>query len=235
MEHLDRALTEASSAPASYASVNEEVAALAAFTGIEFDSVTNLLLPVSSPLTRRYTFRGRVHGLFFGLRVDVKEDNLEILQVSPTLLPDLAVLLAPFLNAYVFPVRDAPCECELSPRLPRVGCATSVHCGCSSRASRTLHAPPRNERPRLLPSRHAMLLVVPETDFRVAQAKYGESVQLPFGSMSHRLLFDGARKAGFSFSVEWSLTLDFAGNVSHNVSLLPRYSAECTPRLVVTH
>lgn len=74
---------------------------MAAFTGIEFDHVTNLLLPVSSPLTRRYTFRGRVHGLAFQITVDVRDDSFEILHLRPALSPDLTVALADFLEACV--------------------------------------------------------------------------------------------------------------------------------------
>lgn len=74
---------------------------MAAFTGIEFDHVTNLLLPVSSPLTRRYTFRGHVHGLGFQITVDVRDDSFEILNLRPALSPDLTVALADFLEACV--------------------------------------------------------------------------------------------------------------------------------------
>lgn len=77
---------------------HEDLSALAAFTGIEFDHVTNLLLPVSSPLTRRYSFRGRAHGLSFRLQVDVRDDNLEILHIRPSLSPELTLVLNDFLH-----------------------------------------------------------------------------------------------------------------------------------------
>ena len=151
-EQLDKALRDIAQGK-TIQDAHEDLSALAAFTGIEFDHVTNLLLPVSSPLTRRYSFRGRAHGLSFRLQIDVRDDNLEILHLRPSLSPELTLVLNDFLH------RCARLISYLSAAYSPIrisACKRSVRCASSSRASQTLHAPPRNGTSPLLQLRYVI-------------------------------------------------------------------------------